>query len=88
MRTVTRYVLANPTDADVKDMAVAKKAVKACGATVVRAFAGTLLIECEPAQVQSLQAALPEWLITPETKTARVPERTPAERTKAKTPRR
>jgi hypothetical protein len=55
---------------------------------VIRALPGTLLIEGEPVQLKALEAALPDWLLTPETKTTRVPERTPLEPAKARPPRR
>lgn len=66
---MTRYVLANP----------AVTASKAMAAVVIRALPGTLLIEAEPAQLEALAAALPDWLLAPETKTTRVQERTPLE---------
>jgi hypothetical protein len=66
-------------------LTAAKKAARSHGATVVKSLAGTLLLELAPARVPEVAHALPGWRYAPERKTARVPERKPLERARART---
>ncbi len=65
---------------DAKALAAAKKVAQASGATVIRAVAGSMLLEVAAAQLETVSRALPGWRYGPERKTTRVPERTPLQR--------
>ena len=77
-----RYVFFSSSAVDAKALAAAKKTAKALGATVVRAAAGSMLVEAPPTQAAQVAQALPGWRYTVERKAARVPERTPLQRAK------
>lgn len=61
-------------------LASARRTAKAHGATVLRAMAGSMLLEAPPAKAAAVAKALPGWRYSPERKTTRVPERTPLQR--------
>jgi hypothetical protein len=82
--TMCRYVFFNSDALDAKVLMAAKKAARSRGATVVKSLAGTMLLELAPARVPEVAQALPGWRYSVENKTARVPERKPLERTKAR----
>lgn len=63
-------------------LASAKKTASAYGATVLRAIAGSMLLEAPPAKAAAVAKALPGWRYSPERKTTRVPERRPLQRAK------
>lgn len=81
---MSRYVFFNSNAQDVKVLTAAKKAARLHGATVVRSLAGTMLLELAPARVSEVAQALPGWRYSAERKSARVPERRPLERAKAR----
>ena len=81
---MSRYVFFNSDAQDDKVLMAAKKAARARGATVVKSLAGTMLLELAPAQVPDVAQALPGWRYAVESKTTRVPERKPLERSKAR----
>jgi ribosome modulation factor len=81
---MSRYVFFNSDAQDDKVLTAAKKAARSHGATVVKSLAGTMLLELAPAQVPNVVQALPGWRYAVERKTARVPERKPLERAKAR----
>jgi len=62
--------------------ASAKRTASAHGATVLRAIAGSMLLEAPPSKAAAVAKALPGWRYSPERKTTRVPERRPLERLK------
>ena len=78
---MARYVFF-PDTASGATLAAARKAASEHGATVVRAIAGSMLLEATPAKVVKVARALPGWRYTAETKVARVPERRPLARAK------
>lgn len=61
-------------------LASARRTASAHGATVLRAIAGSMLLEAPPATAAAVAKALPGWRYRPERKTTRVPERTPLQR--------
>ena len=63
-------------------LASAKRIAKREGATVVRAIAGSMLVEMTPTMATKVAQALPGWRLSPERKAARIPERRPLERAK------
>jgi len=75
-----RYVFYNAQSLDPKVLTAAKKTAKALGATVVRAAAGSMLLEASPTKVAQVAKALPGWRYSAETKSHRVPERRPLQR--------
>lgn len=78
---MARYVFSLATDAiGAVPLASARRTATAHGATVLRAIAGTMLIEASPAKAAAVAKALPGWRYSPERKTTRVPERTPLQR--------
>jgi hypothetical protein len=81
---MSRYVFFNSDAQDDKVLTAARKMARACGATVVKSLAGTMLLELTPAQVPQVAEALPGWRYAVERKTARAPERRPLERAKAR----
>lgn len=81
---MTRYVFVCTSALDDQALVAARKAARSHGATVVKSLAGTMLLEVTPAQVPEVALALPGWRYAAERKTARVPERKPLERSKAR----
>ena len=80
---MARYVFSPATAATgAVPLASAKKTASAHGATVLRAIAGSMLVEAPPAKAAAVVKALPGWRCTLERKTTRVPERTPLQRTR------
>lgn len=77
-----RYVFFNSKAQDSKVLTAAKRAARSHGATVVKALAGTMLLELPPKQASELAQALPDWRYSAERKTTRVPERPPLQRAK------
>lgn len=78
---MARYVFSLVTAAiGAVPLASARRTVNAHGATVLRAIAGTMLVEAPPATAAAVAKALPGWRYSPERKTTRVPERTPLQR--------
>lgn len=79
-----RYVFYPAPDrgiaADAKALGAARRACKSLGVTVVRAAAGSMLVEAEPTEVREVAKALPGWCYSAEKKGARLPERTPLQR--------
>lgn len=78
---MSRYVLSllalRPDPAVVAD---AQSTVEALGASVVRCLAGSMLLEALPSVASQVATALPEWQLSEETGSCRVPERTPLQR--------
>lgn len=81
---MSRYVFFNRDAQDDRALTAAKKAARLHGATVVKSLAGTMLLELAPAQVSEVAQALPGWSYSAESKTTRVPERRPLERSTAR----
>lgn len=81
---MARYVLRNSDAQSNQALAADVKAARSLGATVVKSLAGTMLLEVTPTQVPEVARALPGWRYAAERKTARVPERKPLERSKAR----
>lgn len=81
---MSRYVFFNSDAQDAKVLTAARKAARSRGAKVVKSVAGTMLLEVAPARVPEVAQALPGWRFSVERKTARVPERTPLARSKAR----
>lgn len=81
---MSRYVFFNSKAQDAKVLTAARKAARLHGAIVVKSLAGTMLLELAPAQVPEVAQALPGWRYSVERKSARVPERRPLERAKAR----
>ena len=75
-----RYVFYHRHGTDAKDVTAAKKTARALGARVVRAVAGSLLVEAEPGQIEQVAQALPGWCYSPDARLHRIPERTPLQR--------
>lgn len=63
-------------------LASAKKTASAHGAVVLRAIAGSMLLEAPPSKAAAVAKALPGWRYSLERKATRVPERRPLERLK------
>lgn len=63
-------------------LASAKKTASEHGAVVLRAIAGSMLLEAPPSKAAAVAKALPGWRYSPERKTTRVPERRPLQRLK------
>lgn len=78
-----RYVFYSTQSLDPKVVNAAKKTATALGATVVRAVAGSMLLEAAPAKVAQVAKALPGWRYSAEAKKHRIPERTPLQRAAA-----
>lgn len=83
-RAMERYVFYCPQSLDPKVVTAAKKTATSLGATVVRAVAGSMLLEAPPAKAAQVAKALPGWRYSVETKTHRIPERTPLQRARVK----
>jgi hypothetical protein len=81
---MSRYVFSNSDAQDDKVLMAAKKVARAHGANVVKALAGTMLLELAREQLAAVARALPGWHYAAERKTTRTPERTPLERSKAR----
>jgi hypothetical protein len=81
---MSRYVFFNSDAQDAKVLAAAKKVARSRGATVMKSLAGTMLLELAPARVPEVARALPGWRYSVESKTARVPERKPLQRSKVR----
>lgn len=81
---MSRYVALNVKRLQPEALKAAQDTLRSYGAVVVKAVGGTMLLEVEPTKVPTVKRALPGWSITPDRKTARVPERTPLERAKAR----
>lgn len=81
---MSRYVFSHHDATDAKVLTAAKKAARSRGATVLKALAGTMLLELAPAQLPDVAQALPGWRYAVERKTTRVPERSPLARLKAR----
>ena len=79
-----RYVFYCPLTLDAKAVSAAKKKAASLGATVVRAGAGSMLLEAENAAIKQVAKALPDWRYSVESKVHRLPERTPLQRTRLK----
>ncbi|MFG6465022.1 hypothetical protein [Roseateles sp. BYS87W] len=78
---MARYVFSFATAAiGAVPLASARRTANSHGATVLRAIAGTMLLEAPPATAAAVAKALPGWRYTPERKTSRVPERTQLQR--------
>lgn len=78
---MARYVFSLATAAiGAVPLAAARRTANAHGATVLRAIAGSMLLEAPPAKAAAVAKALPGWQYRPERKTTRVPERTPLQR--------
>ena len=75
-----RYVFFHAPGLDPKVLTAAKKTARALGATVVRAAAGSMLVEAAPTQIAKVATALPGWRYCVEGKTHRLPERRPLQR--------
>lgn len=70
-----------PDHADAKTLGAARRACKAMGVTVLRAAAGSMLVEAEPATAQRVAEALPGWRYSSEKRgAAHLPERSPLQR--------
>lgn len=80
---MSRYVFSYSDAQDDKVLMAAKKVARAHGATVVKALAGTMLLELAREQLPAVARALPGWHYAAERKTTRTPERTQLERSKA-----
>jgi hypothetical protein len=78
-----RYVFYAVQPVDAKVVTAAKKTAAALGATVVRTVAGSMLLEAPAAKAAQVAKALPGWRYSVETKTHRLPERTPLQRARA-----
>lgn len=61
-------------------LASARRTANAHGATVLRAIAGSMLLEAPPTTAAAVAKALPGWRYRPERKTTSLPERTPLQR--------
>ena len=77
---MARYVFFPASVSDAKSLAAAKKIAREQGATVVWVIEGAMLLEASPIKAAKVAKALPGWQYAVETKTTRVPERTPLER--------
>jgi len=77
-----RYVLFHAQGLDPKVLMAAKKTARALGATVVRAAAGSMLLEAAPIQIAEVATALPGWRHCVETKSHRLPEHRPLQRSR------
>lgn len=77
-----RYVFFN-SSGDARALSAAKKTVRALGATVLGAAAGSLLVEAGPVQAAEVAKALKGWRCAVERKTVQLPERTPLRRARA-----
>ena len=75
-----RYVFFHAPGLDPKVLLAAKKTARALGAIVVRAVAGSMLVEAAPTQIAKVATALPGWRYCVEGKTHRLPERRPLQR--------
>ena len=75
-----RYVFYAMQPVDPKGLTAARKTATALGATVLRTVAGSMLVEAPPAKAAAVAKALPGWRYSVETKTHRIPERTPLQR--------
>ena len=75
-----RFVFYCPQTLDQKAVSDAKKIATSLGATVVRAAAGTMLLEAAPAKAAQVAKALPGWRYSAETRSHRLPERRPLQR--------
>jgi hypothetical protein len=75
-----RFVFYNSSGLDPKTAAAAKRTVKSLGATVVKATAGTMLLEASPAKLALVVKALPGWRYSIEAKSYRIPDRSPLQR--------
>jgi hypothetical protein len=82
-RGMDRYVFYAPQALDRKVVTAAKKTATSLGATVVRAVAGSMLVEAAPAKIAQVAKALPGWRYSAEKKVHRIPERTPLQRAHA-----
>ena len=78
---MARYVFSlAPAAIGAVPLASARRTANAHGATVLRAIAGSMLLEAPPAKAAAVAKALPGWQYRPERKATRVPERTPLQR--------
>ena len=75
----------SPASMGATPLAAARKAATANGATVLRAIAGSMLIEVPPSKVDAVADAIPGWKYSAERRTATVPERSPLQRAKLAT---
>jgi hypothetical protein len=78
---MSRYVFSFPAlRPDPAVVADAEIIAEALGATVVRSVGGSLLLEAAPNVATRLAKAMPEWHLSQENTSYRVPERTPLQR--------
>ena len=78
-----RFVFFPATESAAVPIATAKKTARKHGATVLRAIAGTMLIDVQEERLEQLVQALPGWRYSIERRDTRIPERRPLERIKA-----
>ena len=79
---MARFVFFNSSDVDAKALTAAKKSVRALGGIVVGGAAGSMLVEAPPTKAAQVAKALPGWRYSAETKTHRIPEHRPLQRTR------